>query len=94
MYARATKSNGYISLALTFLLIVLALLPISERFESNQTAVGLVTLASAIILGVRGTRIGHGKSRCAAWVSLGILLLWVVVTFVVSGINIVAESNR
>jgi VIT1/CCC1 family predicted Fe2+/Mn2+ transporter len=96
MDARGGQLSGYVSLALTSLLFVLAPLPVPKRFESFETAVGLVVLAAAIILGVRGIRIGRGISKAGAWLSLGVLFLWMLATFVVGGLNLVhsvAESR-
>jgi hypothetical protein len=78
-------------------LFVLALFPVPSRFESVQTAVGLIILGTAVFLGVRGARTGRGISKAIAWLSLGVLFLWMLAVFIVGAMSIVqlmAESHR
>jgi hypothetical protein len=97
MYVRQTQFHGYVSLALTGLLFVLALFPVHNRFELFEKAVGFVILGTAVFFGVRGIRIERGIGKGVAWLSLGVLFLSVLVVFVLGAISIVrsmAESHR
>ncbi len=77
------RSPGFISLGLTSVLFVLALVPVPNRFESVETVLGLVILGTAVVLGIRGVRNGRRIARAGAWLSLGVLFLWVLAVRVV-----------
>jgi hypothetical protein len=91
------RTSGFVSLGLTSVLFVLALIPVPKRFESVETFVGLTILGTAVVLGASGVRMGRGIGKGGAWLSLGVLFLWVLAVFVVGGMEIVhsmAGSHR
>jgi hypothetical protein len=93
----ARQSPGFISLGLTSVLFLLALLPVPKRLESAETILGLVILGTAVVLGLRGVRKGRKIAKAGAWLSLGVLFLWVLAVCVVSATSIAhstAASHR
>jgi hypothetical protein len=64
-------------------LVVLLVIPFLPRLiEPLETAIGLTILFLVLVLGLRGSRPGHGGGRIAAWLSLAVLFLVFICVFI------------
>jgi hypothetical protein len=77
----ASASERYLSLALTGLLFVIALLP--RVFPAFREAVGISLFGLLVVLALRSTRLGYTGSWLAAWMSVAILSLVVIISLVI-----------
>jgi hypothetical protein len=82
----ASASERYLSLALTALLFVIALLP--RIFPAFREAVGLSLFGLLVVLALRSTRLGRAGGRVAAWMSVIILSLVMIGFVIVVGVEI------
>jgi hypothetical protein len=69
----ARGAEGYLSLVFTAVLLVIPFLP--RLIEPFETVIGLAVLFLVLVLGLRGSRTGHGGGRIAAWLSLAVLVV-------------------
>jgi hypothetical protein len=82
---RLRGSEGYVSIALTALLFLIPFLPVP--FLAVKEAIGLAILILVLVLALRGIRPRPSGNKAAAWTSLVIVFITLLMTVVITCIE-------